>query len=131
MRRGTPAAYEFGKWLEARRVDLGLSMRKVGTRIGAPASTVSQVEHGERALKEPKIPEWAKALEISEACFRHEWNAVQKRHPPIGPIVRLRGESLKAKELENHFTQLTGPERMQVLGYIDAIIANRTTPKEA
>lgn len=48
-------------------------MRQVGQSIGAPAATVSQVEKGQRALKEPKIAPWAAALEVSEADLHELW----------------------------------------------------------
>lgn len=48
-------------------------MRQVGESVGAPAATVSQVEKGHRALKEPKIALWAAALEVSEADLRELW----------------------------------------------------------
>ena len=49
------------------------SMRQVGEKIGAPAATVSQIEKGQRALKEPKIAAWAAALEVSEADLHELW----------------------------------------------------------
>lgn len=48
-------------------------MRGVGDKLGAPAATVSQVEKGQRALKEPKIAMWAAALEVSKADLRELW----------------------------------------------------------
>ena len=48
-------------------------MREVGDKIGAPAATVSQVEKGQRALKEPKIAMWAAALEVSDADLHELW----------------------------------------------------------
>jgi transcriptional regulator with XRE-family HTH domain len=48
-------------------------MREVGDKIGAPAATVSQVEKGQRALKEPKIALWATALEVSKADLHELW----------------------------------------------------------
>lgn len=54
-------------------------MRQVGERIGvpAPAATVSQIEKGERALKEPKIASWAKALGVKEADLLELWHLSQ------------------------------------------------------
>ena len=49
------------------------SMRQVGEKIGAPAATVSQIEKGQRALKEPKIAAWAAALEVNEADLHELW----------------------------------------------------------
>ena len=48
-------------------------MRDIGDKIGAPAATVSQVEKGERALKEPKIAAWAAALRVDEADLHELW----------------------------------------------------------
>jgi hypothetical protein len=59
-------------------------MRQVGDKIGAPAATVSQVEKGQRALKEPKIPAWAAALEVSGADLHELWVLSQGRIP-VGP----------------------------------------------
>lgn len=74
MRRGTPAAKVFGSLLSlVRSVGTGHSMRQVGLSVGAPAATVSQVEKGQRALKEPKIAPWATALEVSEADLHELW----------------------------------------------------------
>lgn len=49
------------------------SMRQVGEKIGAPPATVSQIEKGQRALKEPKIAAWAAALEVGEADLHELW----------------------------------------------------------
>lgn len=74
MRRGTPSAQVFGKLLSlVRSVGTGESMRQVGESVGAPAATLSQVEKGQRALKEPRIPPWAAALEVSEADLHELW----------------------------------------------------------
>jgi hypothetical protein len=48
-------------------------MRHVGESVGAPAATVSQVEKGQRALKEPRIGPWAAALDVSEADLHELW----------------------------------------------------------
>lgn len=48
-------------------------MRQLGERIGAPAATVSQVEKGQRALKEPKIEVWASALGIEHVDLLELW----------------------------------------------------------
>jgi transcriptional regulator with XRE-family HTH domain len=74
MRRGTPSAKLFGDLLTMlRTVGTGQSMRQVGDRIGVRAATVSQIEKGQRALKEPKIAAWAGALDVSEADLRELW----------------------------------------------------------
>lgn len=59
------------------------SMRQVGKKIGAPTATVSQIEKGQRALKEPKIAAWAAALEVSEADLHELW-ALSQGLIPVG-----------------------------------------------
>jgi len=74
MRRGTPSAELLGGLLAMIRIaGTRASMRQVGEKIGAPAATVSQIEKGQRALKEPKIAAWAAALEVSEADLHELW----------------------------------------------------------
>lgn len=80
MRRGTQSSRLFGALLRMiRSVGSDDSMRQVGERIGAPApaATVSQIEKGERALKEPKIANWAKALGVREADLLELWQLSQ------------------------------------------------------
>src|SRR4051794_31251862 len=80
MRRGTQSSRLFGALLRMiRSVGSGDSMRQVGERIGVPAAaaTVSQIEKGERALKEPKIADWAKALKVREADLLELWQLSQ------------------------------------------------------
>lgn len=48
-------------------------MRLFGQKISAPAATVSQIEKGQRALKEPKIPAWSEALDIDENDLLELW----------------------------------------------------------
>lgn len=48
-------------------------MRQVGESVGSPAATVSQVEKGQRALKEPRIGQWAAALDVNEADLHELW----------------------------------------------------------
>jgi transcriptional regulator with XRE-family HTH domain len=74
MRRGTPSAELLGGLLEMiRTAGTTYSMRQVGDRIGAPAATVSQIEKGQRALKEPKIAIWSEALDVDEANLVELW----------------------------------------------------------
>lgn len=121
MRRGTQLAIEFGAWLRDRREEAGLSMRTVGAAIEAPASTISQIEKGQRAFKnESWIAPCAMALGMRVRVFRAVWdkyNAI-----PVGPVVRRRGQSLPIGGLEALISDLTGPERTRVQGYIEAII---------
>lgn len=85
MRRGTPAAELFGGLIfMLRSAGTRSSMREVGDQVGAPAATVSQVEKGQRALKEPKISAWAAALEVSEADLHQLWLLSQGLVPVEG-----------------------------------------------
>lgn len=52
-------------------------MRFVGERLGAPAATVSQIEKGQRALKEPKVEAWSRALEVDSSDLLELWNLCQ------------------------------------------------------
>lgn len=63
-------------------------MREVGERVpvSAPAATVSQIEKGERALKEPKIPQWAKALRVREIDLLELWQLSQGLVPADGRL---------------------------------------------
>lgn len=67
-----------------RNVGARRALREVGDKIGAPAATVSQVEKGQRALKEPKIAAWAAALEVSEADLHELWFLCQGLVPAGG-----------------------------------------------
>lgn len=124
MRRGTPSAKVFGAFLYSHRMVANLTMRQLGAKIGVPAATVSQVEKGERALKEPKIALWAKGLGIKEKILRDEWERLEYEYPD-GPIVRRRDKSVTPGSLEELISGLTGPERNRVCGYIEALIENR------
>lgn len=74
MRRGTPSAELFGSLLAMiRTAGTADSMRLCGQKISAPAATVSQIEKGQRALKQPKIPAWSKALDIHENDLLELW----------------------------------------------------------
>lgn len=78
MRRGTPSAELFGNLLKGiRTTRLDLSMRKVADKIGVKAATISQIEKGQRALKEPKIALWADALDVKEEDLHHLWMLCQ------------------------------------------------------
>jgi hypothetical protein len=78
-------------------------MRQVGDKIGAPAATVSQVEKGQRALKEPRIALWAAALEVSEADLHELWVLSQGQIPVGDRLVFYsdRPDVLGAQPLDN------------------------------
>lgn len=48
-------------------------MRRISEKMGVPAATVSQIEKGQRALKQQKIADWAEALEVNEADLYELW----------------------------------------------------------
>ncbi len=74
MRRGTPSAELFGMIIFVlRTVKCKKSMKQIGDLIGTAPALVSQVEKGQRAVKEPKIEVWADALEVSEYNLRELW----------------------------------------------------------
>ena len=82
MRRGTPSAKLFGDLLTMlRTVGTGQSMRQLGDRIGVRAATVSQIEKGQRALKEPKIAAWAEALDVGAGDLHELWMLSQGQVP--------------------------------------------------
>jgi transcriptional regulator with XRE-family HTH domain len=125
MRRGTPGAERFGSFIHLIRIEKGLSMRQVAENLGPGhfASTISQAEKGQRAVKEDKIDIWAEALGFSKGHLRYEWNASNLLPEP--PIIRTRTKTTPKSELENLVRNLNGPERNRVRGYIDALIENR------
>lgn len=83
MRRGTQSAVLFGHILFLIRSDRKDSMRKVGEKLGSAAATVSQVETGTRAVKEPKLDLWAAALGVKKEDLRELWWLTQGWIPTI------------------------------------------------
>lgn len=77
MRRGTPPAYLFGSLIKVIRESKGLTMRQMSPVISASAATVSQVEKGLRALKEPKLQAWAVALGVKQNHLIELWELCQ------------------------------------------------------
>ena len=78
MRRETPSARLLGHLLMwVRWAGTGNSMRATGEKIGSPAATVSQIEKGQRALKEPKIASWAAALGVDPDDLFELWALCQ------------------------------------------------------
>jgi len=47
----------------------------------------------------------------------------------LTPIVRRRGKSVNAVELEDLIRDLSGPERERVRGYVEAIVEQRADPE--
>lgn len=87
MRRGTPSATLFGEILLILRKNTNQSMSALGAKIGSPAATISQIEKGQRALKEEKIRIWANALNVDEVEFKKLWLLSQGYHPEQGYFV--------------------------------------------
>lgn len=78
LRRGTPPAELFGGLLAMIRLaGAGSSQRRIAERLGVSAAAVSQIEKGQRALKEAKLGGWAKALEVDEAGLLELWRLCQ------------------------------------------------------
>lgn len=124
MRRRTPAAKKFGEILYKLRIEKHLTMRQLAGKTGVVAATISQIEKAERALKEPKIGIWAKALGVDESHLREEWILCQSEPDP--PIVRKRRKSTTTSDLTRLIMSLSSSERNRVLGYIDSLIEKRT-----
>lgn len=104
-------------------------MREVARRIGAPAATVSQCEKGQRAVKEPKLDLWAKALGVDKKWLREQWEHFQNEYPE-GAIVRRYGKSSEPDQILAALKRLTGPERTLALGYIHGLLASRSLREE-
>jgi transcriptional regulator with XRE-family HTH domain len=120
MRRGTPGAIALGIFLRTIRQSKGMTMRQVSLVLDCHAAEVSNIEKGIRALKEPKIELWAKALEVEDWVIRDEWLKYDAEEEP--PIVRTRRRTIRPKELEELINDLTGPQRERVRGYIDCLL---------
>lgn len=78
MMRNTPSARLLGlliMWI--RWAGSGASIRAVARSAGLPAATVAQIEKGQRALKEPKLPALAMALEVDHDDFTQLWELCQ------------------------------------------------------
>lgn len=123
MRRGTPAAYEFGKILYELRKATELTLAEVAEAIGTTSGNVSFYEHGKRAVKEEKLEVYAVALGVNRTWLRSVWLEAQNQPEP--PIVRNRGKSIGRDALELAIADLTHTERERVLGYIHALKESR------
>lgn len=73
MRRGTQSAIFFGYLLSLIRTEQKKSMREIADKIEGNPATVSQIEKGQRALKEPKIEIWAIALGVRKIDLKELW----------------------------------------------------------
>ena len=129
MRRGTAAAISFGAVIRELRMDKHLSMNALGRILGIPASTVSQVEKAQRALKEDQISKWADALGVHESYLREKWELCQDEFPEP-PIVRKRVKAGSVEELYMLISTLSSTDRQRVLGYVEGLIErnNHATP---
>lgn len=125
MRRGTKAAELFGQLLYKLRTDKDFSMYHVASKMGVYAAYVSQCEKGQRAVKEPKLEDWARALEVDMSFLRERWLNFQLEHPD-GPIYRKRSKSSTRSELAVLLDQLSGPERERVIGYMHRLVEERS-----
>jgi transcriptional regulator with XRE-family HTH domain len=123
MRRNTPSAIEFGKYLASLRKSKHITMQELGRRTNTYAATVSQFEHGDRAFPEKKIVVWSEALGVSQRSFRSKWNKCTSIEDP--PISRNRKKSVSKDKLQELIDSLVGLERTRVLGYVEAVIEER------
>jgi transcriptional regulator with XRE-family HTH domain len=60
----SPAYHSLLKWLRARRMEKGLTMRQLGEQLGMPHSWVGKVEIGERRLDVEEYVRLCHVLEI-------------------------------------------------------------------
>ena len=124
MRRGTKAAELFGDLLRELRVQKGFSMQYVSRQMGVAAAHVSQCEKAQRAVKEPKIEDWARALEVDMSFLRKRWLFYDLKFP-APPVVRRRSRGSTKSEVQLLFEQLVAPDRERVIGYIHRLIEER------
>ena len=67
------AAKQFGRYVRARRLSLGLSRAELARRLGLIlGSHVSHVERGEARIADDAIANWAQALEIEPGSFSQQ-----------------------------------------------------------
>lgn len=98
--------------------------------VGAILTAAEQVENEEAAdafLPLPLIEFYWYGTPGRREPSEMKWDAI--RVPlllKLTPIVRRRGSSVKAVELEDLIRDLSGPERERVRGYIEAIVEQRT-----
>lgn len=123
MRRGTEAAERMGAYLREKREAKFLTINALARKMGVPAATVSQIEKAQRALKEDKIPRYAKALGIHEEELLAVWQVYDEI--PAEPITRRRTKSKTYTSIEAIIEELTATERVQVFGYIEGVIESR------
>lgn len=123
MRRGTEPAIKMGLYLKELREQKGLSMNELGRRMGVPAATVSQTEKAERALKSYRIQMWANGLGVTYSTINDVY--VELDEVSVGPIQRRRTRSIETGSLWHLISELSGPERERVRGYIEGIMEGR------
>jgi transcriptional regulator with XRE-family HTH domain len=109
-----------GLYLKECREAKGLTMTELARRMSVPPATVSQTEHAQRALKEHKIPMWAKGLDRSEHEIRGMWNLLDAEEVP--PIVRKRSAAITKGSLIEMILMLNSAQRSRVCGYVEAVL---------
>lgn len=120
MRRDTPGALEFGRHLASVRKSKKLTMRAVGTSLGAVAATVSKAESGQRAVKEDTLSKWSKALGVTQKSLREVWNECDSYE--CAPITRRRQHAVSKDKLEELISTLSASQRQRVFGYVEGIL---------
>ena len=58
--------FSFGKFVAKRRQELGISTRKLASKIGISAVYLSDIEHGSRKAPENYMPQFIEHLQITE-----------------------------------------------------------------
>ncbi|HKO88898.1 MAG TPA: helix-turn-helix transcriptional regulator [Burkholderiales bacterium] len=91
------AAKQFGRYIRARRLSLGLSRADLAHRLGLIlGSHVSHVERGETRIADDAVTNWAKALEIDPGnlseqlkMLAHAETLTIERVPAIGKAPHI------------------------------------------
>lgn len=58
--------FSFGKFVTERRKSLGMSVRKLASKIGITAAYLSDIEHGSRKAPENYMPQLIEHLQITD-----------------------------------------------------------------
>ena len=114
MKRGTPSAKLLGSllWM-IRSLEPAMTMQQVASRLGKPAATVSQIEKGQRALKEDKLADWAVALDLREKDVRELWVLCQGLVPAGDRLVSYTdaaGSQVFSSQIEHVLRDFPGLE---------------------
>lgn len=100
-----------GRLIRDRRESLGLSLRRVGDRVGATDTTIMRIESGEiRSPRADLLQALAEALEVPWAdLFTAAGYTVPTELPSFRPYLRTKYRDLPAEaltELEDTFSDI-------------------------